>query len=289
MPRPGDGSVRASIVVPTRGRPEPLRRCLEALAAQDAAFRYEVVVVDDSPAPSGVPCERPHERLVQSGGRGAAAARNLGVETSSGAFICLIDDDCLAPESWLQAMVTAAEGRPGTVIAGPTVNGHVTSALSAASQHIVSWLAETTADGGSEPPFAPTSNICCARETLEEIRFDPAFPQAAAEDRDWCARLAAAGHPLVWLPEAPVYHYAERGLAEYLRRHYRYGSGSRAYRVRHAGEARPHTAGAYLQLFKGGFTQGPRVGAAVALAQLATIAGYLSARRPQRERRADGE
>lgn len=279
--------MQASVVVPTRDRPRQLRACLDALAAQDAQFEYEIVVVDDSPQPMAPPGGA--ARLVATGGAGPAAARNAGVDAATGSFVCLIDDDCVAPPSWLRSMVARAETDERAVVAGPTVNGETGSALAEASQQIVTWLSEATRAGDGEPPFAPTSNICCARETLEEIRFDPAFPQAAAEDRDWCARLAAAGHPLVWLPEAPVYHYAERGLAEYLRRHYRYGSGSRAYRVRHAGEARPHTAGAYLQLFKGGFTQGPRVGAAVALAQLATIAGYLSARRPQRERRADGE
>ena len=279
--------MHASVVVPTRGRPGLLRATLDALAAQDAPFPYEVVVVDDSPAPSATAAARQHERVVSSGGQGAAAARNLGVESSAGAYVCLIDDDCIAPEAWLASLVAAAEAQPGAVIAGPTVNGHEGSPLAAASQRIVTWLAETTKDGGAEPPFAPTSNTCCAREILEQVRFDPSFPQAAGEDRDWCARLAQAGHPIAWLPEAPVYHYAPGGLAEFARRHFRYGSGSRAYRARRSGAARAHPPAAYLQLFKDAFGDGPRVGAAVLLAQVATIAGYLSAGRP-RVRRGDG-
>ena len=50
---------RVSIVVPTRGRPEPLRRCLAALDEQTVAV--EVVAVEDGE------------------GRGPAWARNEGV------------------------------------------------------------------------------------------------------------------------------------------------------------------------------------------------------------------
>jgi cellulose synthase/poly-beta-1,6-N-acetylglucosamine synthase-like glycosyltransferase len=46
---------RVSVVVPTAGRPELLRRCLDALVAQDFdPGAYEVIVVDDGPLPAKV-------------------------------------------------------------------------------------------------------------------------------------------------------------------------------------------------------------------------------------------
>ena len=81
-----------SIVVPTKNRPQSLRRLLESLQRQD--YRpYEVIVVDDaSDAPvsslNGVSVIR---REV-SGGCGPA--RNDGIAASHGVFIASFDDDC---------------------------------------------------------------------------------------------------------------------------------------------------------------------------------------------------
>src|SRR5690606_41144315 len=49
---PGGKKLLMSVVVPTRGRPELLRRCLRALATQDFPGRaYEVIVCDDGADP----------------------------------------------------------------------------------------------------------------------------------------------------------------------------------------------------------------------------------------------
>lgn len=267
--------MQASVVVPTRDRPHRLRACLDALAGQDASFEYEIVVVDDAPEPLAH-VDRA-ATVVAGRGAGPAAARNAGVAAASGSFVCLIDDDCVAPGSWLRLMVARAEAEEGVVVAGPTVNGETRSALAEASQQIVTWLSEATRSGDGEAPFAPTSNICCRREILQEVPFDPAFPRAAAEDRDWCARLAAAGHPLVFEEAAPVYHHALPGLGEYLQRHFRYGAGARSYRQRHGGQARTQPASSYAALLRRSFAAGTRVGAATLLAQAATAVGYAAA------------
>jgi GT2 family glycosyltransferase len=267
--------VHASVVVPTRDRPEQLRACLDALARQDAPFEYEVVLVDDARG-TPVPVEGA-TRVVAGGGAGPAAARNAGVAEASGSFVCLIDDDCVAPPSWLRLIVGRAEAEEGVVVAGPTVNGETASALAEASQQIVTWLSEATRFGDGEPPFAPTSNICCRRETLKAVPFDPAFPRAAAEDRDWCARLAEAGYQLVFEDAAAVYHHAQLGLAEYLKRHFRYGAGARSYHKRHRGRVNRQPASSYSALLRRSFARGGRVGAATVVAQAATAVGYAVA------------
>jgi glycosyltransferase involved in cell wall biosynthesis len=81
-----------SIVVPTKNRPQSLRRLLESLQRQD--YRpYEVIVVDDaSDAPvSGLNGVSVIRREV-SGGCGPA--RNDGIAAAHGAFIASFDDDC---------------------------------------------------------------------------------------------------------------------------------------------------------------------------------------------------
>jgi glycosyltransferase involved in cell wall biosynthesis len=60
-----------SVVVPTRDRPAALGRCLEALSAQTALERLEVVVVDDRSLDASeiaaAVARHPHVRLVRGG------------------------------------------------------------------------------------------------------------------------------------------------------------------------------------------------------------------------------
>lgn len=81
-----------SIVVPTKNRPESLRRLLESLPRQDYQ-PYEVIVVDDaSDPPASDTLKAKVIRREVSGGPGPA--RNDGIAASHGSFIAGFDDDC---------------------------------------------------------------------------------------------------------------------------------------------------------------------------------------------------
>jgi glycosyltransferase involved in cell wall biosynthesis len=120
---------QASVIVPTRGRPDYLRVALESLAAQD--FRgesYEVLVVDDGPDDltrrlvqrvaerSGVPIGY----VERQGPPGLNSARNTGVAAASSDFVVFVDDDVEAPRGWLRALVDGRARHPdGLVFGGP--------------------------------------------------------------------------------------------------------------------------------------------------------------------------
>jgi hypothetical protein len=129
---------------------------------------------------------------------------------------------------------------------------------------------------GDALAFAPTCNLGCAREVLEAVRFDEGFPLAAGEDRDFCNRLAAAGSAPVYEPGAVVVHEQAGGVAELLRRQYRYGRGAAHLFAR---PAAPRTApGFRRRLVRRGFELGPAVGALALAGQAATAAGYARER-----------
>jgi glycosyltransferase involved in cell wall biosynthesis len=92
----------ASVVIATHNRPDAVRRLLEAVAGQDLAD-LEVVVVDDGSqvqaweALNGIVAALgPRFRTVRNEApQGPSAARNRGVQLSSGRFVAFCDDDDL--------------------------------------------------------------------------------------------------------------------------------------------------------------------------------------------------
>jgi glycosyltransferase involved in cell wall biosynthesis len=267
-----------SVVVPTRDRPAALERCLRALSGQTLNGTLEIIVVDDgsrrSQAVAAVARAFPGVRLIRTERAGPAAARNLGASVAGGAIVCMTDDDCEPAPDWSERLATAirtgADASAGVTLAAASSGG---AAL--ASQLIARFLMDRSRGQGSRLSFAPSNNIACRREVLAELPFDPTYPAAAAEDRDWCARLVGAGYTLVAERHARVLHVQGCGLWAFSRRHFRYGRGAERYRSAHHAAGRREPLGFYLALVREGFRRGPVVGALICLSQATTAAGRL--------------
>src|SRR3954447_20860496 len=175
--------VRISVVVPTRGRPESLVRCVAALEAQTVAV--EVVVVED----------------VE--GRGPAWARNQGVRRARGEVVCFTDDDCEPETGWVEALTAPILAGEAEVATGPVAIGAGATAADRGWEAIVSYLqVRAAAPGTASPGFAVTANLAARRSLLERIPFDESFTAAAGEDRDWGERAARAGSAATFVPAA---------------------------------------------------------------------------------------
>jgi len=259
-----------TIVVPTRNRPGPLGRCLEALSGQVGVEAIEIVVVDDGsddPAAVEAALERaPHARLVRQPRSGPASARNAGVGAARGSIVCFTDDDCEPDPGWAAAL-SAAVRDGADVVAGTTLNGFPTDRHAVASQLVTEYVTER-----GRRPFAATNNLAARKSVLRELPFAEAFRSAGGEDREWCSRVAERGYRIRGSP-ARVVHYQELTLVPYLAQQLRYGRGS--YRFHQSGRAleRP---GFYAGLLGRGFRIGIHVGLLVTAAQLATGAGYVA-------------
>lgn len=261
----------ASVVVPTRDRPERLARCLSAIDAQTEP-PDEVVVVDDGSRDAAAVVaavgDRDRVRVVRVGGHGPARARNRGAAEATGHVVCFTDDDCRPGPGWLAALVDAvAAGAPA--VAGPTRNGRPDDAFATASQLITNHLSDRSRLG--DAPFAPTSNLAVRGDVLAAVPFDESFPLAAGEDREWCDRLAAAGHRLAWEPEAWVEHHQELSARGFWDQQVRYGRG--AAHLRRLGGHRRQASAFYAGLLRRGLAEGAGVAGLVLVAQAATAVG----------------
>lgn len=257
-----------SVVIPTRDRPALLERCLAALAL--SAGGAEVVVVDDgSVAASAVEAaaRRHGAVLVRTAPAGAAAARNAGVRRASAEIVLLTDDDCVPGSGWGDALAArVAASPPLTIVGGRTEAGPRVYAR--ASQSVIGTVERAA-------PFCATSNVGCHRQTLLAVPFDESFPEASGEDRDWCARVLAAGGGIVREPRAVLAHLPSTGARAFWSRHVRYGRGGR----RLGRRPLPARASLALRVIRDGFAAGADVGLLVVVAQVATFVGYLAAGR----------
>ncbi|PRX55950.1 GT2 family glycosyltransferase [Nonomuraea fuscirosea] len=174
-----------TVVIPTIGR-ATLPATLAAVGPG-----LPVIVVDDrkdAPAPLGLP---DRVRVVRSGGRGPAAARNAGWRAADTPWVVFLDDDVLPQPGWAEAVwkdlvdlpddVGGSQGRvvvPLPAGRPPTDAERNTAGLAGAL-----WV---------------TADMAYRRAALEASRgFDERFPRAYREDADLALRMTRAGWRLV--------------------------------------------------------------------------------------------
>jgi glycosyltransferase involved in cell wall biosynthesis len=279
--------VSASVVVPTRDRPQALAGCLAALARQDLGG-LELIVVDDGSQDRGA-LERAvgggdRVRVIRTPGRGPAAARNLGARAASEEVVLFTDDDCEPKPGWARLLVAAATGASDGIAAGRTAAPAGSSSAVRASQAITNHLLLDALTPGGTTTFAPTCNLAVSREVLAHLPFDDSYPTAAGEDRDWCARAVAAGHAIAYQPEAIVIHRQRLNTWEFVRQQYRYGRGAARFRRGEGGRRGLSGAGFYARLVRRGFGEGAGAGGLVLAAQVATAGGVARERLSGRSR-----
>jgi histidinol-phosphate phosphatase family protein len=182
-------SNQVTIVIPTIGR-ESLGRLLSALADCD----IPVIVVDDRRSPAG-PLQRNTElpvRVLSSGGRGPAAARNVGWRAAGTPWVAFLDDDVLPQRWWPAALMedlraaerVGAAGSQGVIVVPqppdrpPTDDERRTLGLAGAQ-----WI---------------TADMVYRRDVLVQTGgFDERFPRAYREDSDLALRVTQAGHRII--------------------------------------------------------------------------------------------
>ncbi|MEV0621521.1 glycosyltransferase [Nonomuraea sp. NPDC050404] len=197
-----------TVVIPTIGRPS-LRATLAAVGPD-----VPVIVVDDRKAsgppgtesaragtvsaggtheqePSAVMESLPaHVRVVRSGGRGPAAARNAGWRAAGTPWVVFLDDDVVPAPGWAEALHKDLIDLPGDVAGS---QGRIVVPLperppTDAERHTA----------GLAGALWVTADMAYRPSVLAAVGgFDERFPRAYREDADLALRVGRAGHRLV--------------------------------------------------------------------------------------------
>ena len=289
----GTGCIRFSVIIPTRGRPERLSECLEALWRLDyPRHRFEVIVVDDGTEPVEAVetvVHRHRDRigveLVAQSPEGPAAARNRGAKQASHPYLAFTDDDCRPCSGWLAAFARHFENHPFSMAGGRTRNGIPDNLFSEAGMLLHDFISGRFAKQGK--PFIATNNMALPRSVFEDLGgFDDRFPLAGGEDRDFCARCVDRDIPLHFI-DAPLDHHHALTLASFFRQQFHYGRGGyRFRRVRAQRKDSPlhlEPVRFYLDLLRHPLSRSRsrrplRTACLFVLSQLAVTGGFLAER-----------
>lgn len=202
---------RTSVIIPVKDRRSLLIETLSALDAQTIED-FEVVVVDDgSTDGSGAAAgQRPVRgrpvRVLEAGGRGAVAARRMGVAAAVGQVLAFTDSDCVPSPGWLELSLAAIDAG-ADIVNGRTIPARPVMPL------------ERSMGSGTEGLY-PTCNILYRREAFDRAGgFDEGVERrwgfrpdrrskgdGFGEDTLLAWRVIRSGGAVRYVPEAVVEH-----------------------------------------------------------------------------------
>lgn len=196
-----------TVAIPTRGRPEMLRRAVQAVFDQEYPGDITCLVVFDQTAvalPEVV--QRPGRAVtgvVNERAPGLAGARNTGYLRATGDLVALCDDD----DEWL----------PGKLAAQVALLRAVPAASVASCGILVGYRGRDTPRRAPARPLEltdllrdrhmevhPSTYLARRQQVLEEIGLvDEELAGGYAEDYEWLLRAVRTG-PVVCLPQPLV-------------------------------------------------------------------------------------
>lgn len=209
MTPPGGGDL--SIVIPTRGRPEILRRTLAALDAQTERGFETIVVADGT---DQEPPDAPGARVLTQERAGPGVARNRGVAASERPLVLFIGDDMIPRPELVARHLAIHRAEPAPEVG---VLGRIAWHPDLARNRLHRWLdwssalfdyAQLEARAGRDVgwPRFYSSNVSLKRELFHAAGgFDPDFV-FDYEDLDLGWRLGQRDLRLLYEPGAVVEH-----------------------------------------------------------------------------------
>lgn len=254
-----------SIIIPTRNRPQILRRCLDHCERQTIRDQLEVIVVIDGDDPKtaemlaslrwSFPLACFAIPKSQQG-----AARNRGVAHARGEIILFIGDDIFLAADACERHLRAHEQQK-TPTTDPAVLGHTTWDPAVGVTPVMHWLEKTGWQFGFAyiaehagkyiPPdmqhrFTYTSNISLPKETALQIPFREDVTLYGWEDIEWGLRLRDADIPLFFEPTAGALHHHRLTLQDSVQRMEELGRAARVFAKLHPGFDRVPRGGKLL-------------------------------------------
>jgi GT2 family glycosyltransferase len=206
-----------------------LQACLNSII-NGSAWPAKLIVVDQGKNPDVANWVKYIQSLgigakhVISRQKGAAAARNRGIEIIQTKYVAALDDDCIISEDWLHLIKKKLAKNSEAIITGRVEPGKSVGALSI----ITSPHSTTYKQPVLKEDILFTGNMGCAKDIFNRVGlFDEAL--YTAEDNEWAYRALRAGIMIIYAPEIVVEHLHWRNDEQIDYRHKLYARGQGAF------------------------------------------------------------
>ena len=230
-----------SVILCTRERPEPLKRCLESLFALEY-HDFEIVVVDNRPVTDATrlacvesaaaqPDTAPALRYVVETRPGLSHARNTGVSAALHEIVAFVDDDERIDSGWLAGLAaefvddqavgcTSGIVLPAELLTTAQVRfeqfgGHSKGRGFQRVRFDADYLDSVQSAMYPLPPFGVGANMAFRKSAIASFHgFDIALgagtPIHGSEDTHAFTEVMLAGWRMVYTPAAITWHYHRR-------------------------------------------------------------------------------
>jgi GT2 family glycosyltransferase len=202
--------------------------CLQALATQTyPADAIEILVVDNgsSDEPGAVARRWPRVRLLSEPRISSFAARNRGIEASTGHVLAFTDADCSPHPSWLEKGIECLQRVPDCGLVGGRIDHVAPTATVRLPELYDRTFNMRQAFYVERLHFAATANMFTTRTVVDAVGGFHSELRSGG-DVEWGQRVHARGYAVVYCAEACVFHTVRRSWQDLLRRERRVAGGA---------------------------------------------------------------
>lgn len=214
------GYPRVSVVIPTYSRAEMLERALSSIAGQTYK-NIEIVIVDDNGAGTDAQvrtservsrfradCDVACKYICHDVNHGGAAARNTGIEASSGSLVSFLDDDDVYFSDRIERMVPTILSNDGIGL----VYSHCRAVYEDGStfDYMQTFNGNCLFDQATFGCICATSQWLCRKDALLDVGGFDLSP--AKQDSIALFKLLLAGYEIRCVPEVLSLFYEHGGI-----------------------------------------------------------------------------
>jgi GT2 family glycosyltransferase len=226
---------RVSIVLPLYNSSKELPSALAELDNQSFLDR-EIIIVDDGSTDETWKAARALSEgrddlvLIQTEHRGAAHARNIGLERARGEIVFFSESDCVYDRAYLQRAVDCLDSRQDAaavcLTGAPLI---IRSTLATQCIDIENKVQHALLNQGKIKPFYAW---VYRREALTRLGgFDDRLFQG--EDKDLFLRLEKANYAVAWVPGVNWHHVRDQTTLELAGKWFTRGRTRLLYSIKH--------------------------------------------------------
>ncbi|MBD3426354.1 MAG: glycosyltransferase [Candidatus Omnitrophica bacterium] len=206
------------IILLSYENPDLLEKCVQSVL-EHTRVPSRLIIVDNAskdPAVSGY-LHKIHgnsrvsiEKVFSERNAGFAAGMNKGMRLSEAPFVCLLNNDCIVTEGWLEELIAVASSGEDIGIVNPQSNTFGSRPDEGASIDDHGKLLRYGKGRFVELGHAVGFACLIKRDLIDKIGYlDEAFRGVCYEDTDYSVRAQRAGYISVMAEGSYVYHFEQ--------------------------------------------------------------------------------